>query len=111
MKKLNQLGGKKNSIVEDMEKLKQRREDRKIKNEDDKKNEKKDDNNGKACDAYYENLIKKKKIAFNIEPENVFFFYFFTNIYKKIILFSMSQLTPQKYLLSYVKDLFLKKKL
>lgn len=63
---------KKGSITEEIEKLKQRREERKNKNFEDKKNQdKKDDNNGKACDAYYENLMKKKKIAFNIEPEQV----------------------------------------
>jgi len=65
-------GEKKGSITEDIEKLKQRREERKNKNCEDKKNQdKKDENNGKACDAFYENLIKKKKIAFNIEPETV----------------------------------------
>ncbi len=68
---------KKGSITEEIEKLKQRREERKNKNFEDKKiQDKKDDNNGKACDAFYENLMKKKKIAFNIEPEpvNIFFF-------------------------------------
>ncbi len=63
---------KKGSITEEIEKLKQRREERKNKNFEDKKNlDKKDDNNGKACDAYYENLMKKKKIAFNVEPDPV----------------------------------------
>lgn len=66
------LTDKKGSITEEIEKLKQRREERKNKNFEDKKNQdKKDDNNGKACDSHYENLMKKKKIAFNIEPDQV----------------------------------------
>ena len=64
---------KKGSITEELEILKQRREERKTKNQEDKKGEKKNDNNGKACDAHYENLMKKKKIAFNVEPEPVSF--------------------------------------
>ena len=72
MNKLAQPGGKKGSITEEIEKLKQRREDRKNKNFEEKKNhEKKDENNGKACDEDYEKLIKKKRIAFNIQPEQV----------------------------------------
>ena len=95
MKKPQQVD-KKGSITEEIEKLKQRREERKNKNFEDKKNQdKKDDNNGKACDAYYENLMKKKKIAFNIEPESVinkfkfllqtliFAYYFIIHNYKK----------------------------
>ena len=70
MKKQAQ-NAKKGSVSEDMEKLKQRREERKIKNNEDKNFEKKNEDTGKACDAYYENLMKKKKIAFNIEPERV----------------------------------------
>ncbi len=60
---------KKGSITEELEKLKQRREDRKNKNIEDKKP--KDQTEGEKCDAVYENLIKKKKIAFNQEPEKV----------------------------------------
>lgn len=71
MKKPTQNIAKKNSVTDEIEKLKQRREERKNKNYDEKKNDKKEDNNGKACDSDYENLIKKKKIAFNVEPENV----------------------------------------
>lgn len=72
MKRGSQPESKKASITEEIEKLKQRREDRKNKNMEDKKNhDKKEDNSGKACDAFYENLIKKKKMALNIEPEQV----------------------------------------
>jgi len=70
MKKLVQ-NAKRGSVSEDIEKLKQRREERKIKNNEDKISEKRVEDTGKACDAYYENLMKKKKIAFNIEPERV----------------------------------------
>jgi hypothetical protein len=67
MKKAQQTE-KKKSITEEIEKLKQRRGKRKNKNFEDKKNQDKNDyNNGKACDAYYENFMKKKKIAFNLE--------------------------------------------
>jgi hypothetical protein len=62
---------KRGSVTEEIERLKQRREDRKIKNNEDKNSEKKNEDTGKACDAHYENLMKKKKIAFNIEPERV----------------------------------------
>jgi hypothetical protein len=62
---------KKGSITEELEILKQRREERKTKNQEDKKGDKKNDNNGKACDAHYENLMKKKKIAFNVQPDQV----------------------------------------
>ncbi len=62
---------KKASITEEIEKLKQRREDRKnkITSNDDKKEDKFD--GIKLCDAYYENLMKKKKIQFSGEPESV----------------------------------------
>ncbi len=74
MKKQNQnIISKKGSVSDDIEKLKLRREDRKIKNNEERNSEKKIEDNGKACDAYYENLMKKKKIAFNIEPEKVNF--------------------------------------
>jgi len=65
---------KKGGIAEEIEKLKQRREDRKNKGNDDNSSNIKDSakqNNGKVCDAEYENLIRKKKIQFNQEPENV----------------------------------------
>lgn len=64
---------KKGSITDDMEKLKQRREDRKQKNFGGN-----NDNKGgnvpqefKACDADYEKLMKKKKIEFDQEPNQV----------------------------------------
>lgn len=60
---------KKGSITEELEKLKQRREDRKNKNNEDKKP--KESNEAEKCDLIYENLIKKKKITFNQEPEKV----------------------------------------
>jgi hypothetical protein len=64
---------KKSSITEEIEKLKQRREDRKNKNIVDKKPR---ENNieGGNCDPVYERLIKSKKIAFNHEPEKVFYY-------------------------------------
>lgn len=62
---------KRGSVSEDIEKLKQRREERKMKNNEDKNSEKRVEDTGKACDSYYENLMKKKKIAFNIEPDRV----------------------------------------
>lgn len=62
---------KRSSVSEDIERLKQRREDRKTKNNEDKISEKKSEDNGKACDAYYEKLMKKKKDAFNVEPDRV----------------------------------------
>jgi hypothetical protein len=57
---------RKGTITDDIEKLKQRRDDRKNKNVEEKKTV----DNGK-CDAEYENLIRKKKIAFNQKPELV----------------------------------------
>ncbi len=51
---------KKGSITEELEILKQRREERKTKNQEDKKGEK-NENNGKPFDSLYENLMKKKK--------------------------------------------------
>jgi hypothetical protein len=59
---------KRGTISEEIEKLKQRRDDRKHKAGEEKKTDQV--NNGK-CDAEYENLIKKKKIVFNQKPENV----------------------------------------
>lgn len=60
---------KKGGIAEEIEKLKQRREDRKTKGGNNDENSK--NHNGKSCDADYENMIRKKKIQFNYEPENV----------------------------------------
>lgn len=58
----------KKSIADDIEKLKNRREDRK-KYDEDKKT--RNDGGGK-CDNEFENLIKKKKLTFvNTTPENV----------------------------------------
>jgi len=71
IKKQNPNVVKRSSVTEEIDKLKQRREERKIKNIEEKIVDKKNEDNGKACDAYYENLMKKKKIAFNIEPERV----------------------------------------
>jgi hypothetical protein len=64
---------KKGGIAEEIEKLKQRREERKNKNVE-------GESNSKQCDAGYENLMKKKKVQLNIEPENVCLIYFFKNI-------------------------------
>ena len=71
MKKQIQNVAKKGSVTEEIERLKLRREERKIKNNEEKKVDKKDEVNLKACDADYEKLINKKKIAFNIEPDRV----------------------------------------
>ncbi len=62
---------KKVGIAEEIDILKQRQYDRKNKrpNENQKGSEKLE--NGKGCDAEYENLIRKKKIQFNQEPEGV----------------------------------------
>ena len=62
---------KKGGIAEEIDKLKQRREDRKNKGFDDNKKEGGKADNGKICDSEYETLIRKKKIQFNQEPENV----------------------------------------
>jgi hypothetical protein len=55
---------KKVSVTEDMERLKQRREDRKNKGANDEVKE-------KASDVQYEKLMKKKKIEFDQPPDNV----------------------------------------
>lgn len=62
------------TVTEEIEKLKQRREERKNKNSDnnDKKVDQQQD--GLKCDAAYENLIRKKKIAFNQESDPVYTF-------------------------------------
>ena len=70
MRKQSQNQGKKVLMLDDTERMKIRREERK--KTQDEKSERKNDDNGKACDAYYENLLKKKKLAFNIEPNRVF---------------------------------------
>jgi len=60
-------------IAEDIERLKQRREERKFKNSsDDKKGVQAPvEYGGKQCDAEYENMMNKKKKAVNHEPDNV----------------------------------------
>ncbi len=70
MRKQSHNVGKKLLVLDDMERMKIRREERKKNTED--KSERKNEDNGKACDAYYENLMKKKKLAFNVEPDRVF---------------------------------------
>ena len=62
-------------MAEDIEKLKNRREERK-KNLDDAKKQKSEgiqinDPTGKTCDIEFENLIKKKKKSLLINPDNV----------------------------------------
>ena len=60
-------------IAEDIERLKQRREERKFKNvSDDKKGVQAPvEYGGKQCDAEYEHMMNKKKKILNHEPENV----------------------------------------
>lgn len=63
---------KKGSITDDIEKLKQRRDDRKHKNySNDGKGGNPQNEINKACDADYEKLMKKKKIEFDQEPNEV----------------------------------------
>lgn len=69
MRKQGQNQGKKIMVLDDMERMKIRKEEKKKNYEE--RSERKNDDNGKAYDAYYENLMKKKKLAFNIEPERV----------------------------------------
>jgi hypothetical protein len=66
-------GNKKANITEDMERLKQRREERKNKNfsNDPKSDNAQISNSVKLVDPEYEKQIKKKKIAFDQEPEQV----------------------------------------
>ena len=76
IKGANHAGMKpKKSVVEDMEKMKQRREDRKKKNDEDKKNKHEmtpnHEGNGKVCDQDFENLIKKKKLSILTQPNQV----------------------------------------
>ena len=71
----NKKDGKpKKSIADDIERLKNRREERK--KIDEAKKEKKDmvyqnQQDGKACDSEFENLIKKKKNSIAQTPDNV----------------------------------------
>jgi hypothetical protein len=61
---------KRSTITEEIEKLKQRREDRKHKKDVTEEKKTSQVDNGK-CDAEYENLIKKKKQVFKQKPESV----------------------------------------
>jgi len=64
----------KKSIAEDMEKLKQRRDDRKKKAEDDKiqKNENVENNTGASkIDVQFEKMVKKKKESLINQPDKV----------------------------------------
>ena len=81
----NNIPSKKGGIAEEIEKLKQRREDRKNKGGNGNNEENSKNQNGKSCDADYENMIRKKKIQFNQEPENVNF----ENKKNYLILFSI----------------------
>jgi hypothetical protein len=64
---------KKAGIAEEIEKLKQRREERKFKNvNDDKKGTQAPiEYSGKQCDAEYENMMNKKKKSIIQEVESV----------------------------------------
>lgn len=62
---------KKGGIAEEIDKLKQRREERKNKNASTEDERGGKNQNSKTCDADYENMIRKKKTQFNQEPENV----------------------------------------
>jgi hypothetical protein len=68
---ISNVPNKKVGIADEIEKLRQRREDRKSKNDDDKGGKNTNNNNGSTCDPVYENMIKKKKLQFNQPPENV----------------------------------------
>jgi len=59
--KKNSVPAKKGGIAEEIERLKQRRDDRKNKGEK---------GDGRS-DPDYETLIRKKKLQFNKEPDNV----------------------------------------
>jgi hypothetical protein len=70
---INKIKPKK-SIADDIEKLKNRREERKKYDEEKKaRNEMKlqNENNGGKCDVDFEILIKKKKLSLPNNPENV----------------------------------------
>jgi hypothetical protein len=89
---------KKGTITEEIEKLKQRRDDRKHKKDTTEEKKSNQVDNGK-CDAEYENLIKKKKHVFNQKPENV-----------KLNNFSTFQAKIPRFLYWFEKDPFLRKK-
>lgn len=84
---------KKGSIADDMERLKQRRDDRKVKNSsnDPKSGNVQAQESLKTVDPEYEKLIKKKKIVFDQEPDSVIIFI------SKIII-STSRLKQRKFL-------------
>lgn len=63
---MNKNKYEKKNIADDIEKMRQRREDRKNKNEDKNKYDQ-----GKFCDQDYEKLIKKKKREFDVDPDEV----------------------------------------
>jgi hypothetical protein len=73
MRKQSYLQKKPINVLEDVEKLKQRREERKIKNNEEKKEDKENNSKhlGKYIDTDYENLMKRKKTEFNIQPTKV----------------------------------------
>lgn len=70
----NLISNKKAGIAEEIEKLKQRREERKFKNVNDEKKGVQAgpiEYSGKQCDAEYENMMLKKKKIINHEPDHV----------------------------------------
>lgn len=62
---------KKANVIDDMEKLKQRREDRKNKNAAEAKGGQNQEVGNKSNDQEYETMMKKRKVAYHTEPENV----------------------------------------
>jgi len=73
---VNQVPGlkTKKSVIDDVEKLKQRREERRKKNDEDRKTKLdslNQDGMMKACDQDFENLIKKKIQALILRPDQV----------------------------------------
>jgi hypothetical protein len=77
-------GNKKPTVSDEIDRLRQRRDDR-------KNNENKQDS-GKVCDSDYENLIKKKKFAVNQANEDEQVQSLLTNNYKN----SINRVTIQK---------------
>jgi hypothetical protein len=75
MKRQSHLQKKPINVLEDVEKLKQRREERKIKNNEEKKEDKENNQkySGKYIDTEYENLMKRRKIEFNMQPTKVIY--------------------------------------
>jgi len=63
----------KKSVAEDMEKLKQRRDERKKKADEDKikVNDIPDSNGPSKADVQFEKMIKKQKATVTIQPEQV----------------------------------------